>query len=65
MNFELHKPYGKLFTPGRSYFLIEYFPKLGVNDVWPDNARSFYVVPDVLIDKEEALTVGERNPTLR
>ena len=58
--FELHKIYGKLITPGRSYFLIEYFPKTvnsaaSDNQTWPKNARGFFAVPDQLVDKEDMI----------
>lgn len=52
--FEFHKPYGKLIVPGRSYFLIDYFPKT-LEGNWPENARGFYAVPDQLVDKEEMI----------
>ena len=53
--FELHKIYGKLITPGRSYFLIEYFPKTVNSAAWPKNARGFFAVPDQLVDKEDMI----------
>ena len=58
--FELHKIYGKLITSGRSYFLIEYFPKELAKRkdgklIWPKNARGFFAVPDQLVDKEDMI----------
>jgi hypothetical protein len=52
MRFELYNPKGKLFTPGRSYFLLSYKPLPPNSDVWGKRTFGFRVIPDKPLDED-------------
>ena len=53
MRFQIYNPKGKLFTPGRSYFLVSQFPLTPNTDVWGKRTFGFRVIPDKPIDEDE------------
>ena len=53
MRFQIYNPKGKLYVPGRSYFLLSYKPLEPNQEVWGNKTMGFRVIPDKSIDEDE------------